>query len=214
MTRTTRRWITWSSIVLGTGLAVWGLIVASGGSTSSSIPAADAAVDHVRGSLSAPAVLIEYGDFQCPACGQYEPIVEQVTAHFGAKMALVFREYPLVQVHQDAQIAAQGAEAASLQGKFWEFHDLLYQRQSSWPQALDAKQTMIDYAKELGLDTKKFASDIDASAVKDRITRDVDSGTAARIPGTPAFFLNGQQITNPASVNDFISVINGAINKK
>lgn len=214
MTRTVRRWITWTSVTVGVGLLVWGLIAASGTGSTGTLSSAPDSQDHVQGKLTASAVIVEYGDFQCPACGTYEPIIEQTMQQLGDKAALVFRNFPLRTVHQDAQIAAQAAEAANLQGKFWEFHNLLYDRQSSWPQALDAKQTMIDYAQELGLDAKKFTTDIDSQAVKDRIERDVATGNSSGLQGTPTFFVNGKLITNPASASAFVDAVNQIINAK
>src|SRR5437868_848705 len=99
MTRAARRWISWTSVLVGVGLLVWGLVVASGGSTGRGLSAAPGSQDHVRGALTAPAVLVEYGDFQCPACGTYEPVVKQMVQQFGDKLALVFREFPLRSVH-------------------------------------------------------------------------------------------------------------------
>lgn len=211
MTRAVRRWITWTAVAVGLGLLIWGLIAASGTVGNGSLSAAPNDQDHIKGALTAPVVIVEYGDFQCPACGTYQPVVNDVEQHFGDKVAVVFREFPLTQIHNGALVAAQAAEAASLQGKFWEFHDLLYERQSSWPLALDLKKTMVDYAKELGLDTTEFTNDLESQVVKDRVQRDVDSGNASQVLGTPTFFINGQQITNPTSSQAFIDVVNNAL---
>lgn len=212
MTRTQSRlwWIGGSALVVG--LIIW-LFWAAGPSSGSAVPAPDA-TDHASGALTAPAVLIEYSDFQCPACGSYEPIVQKLRQQFGDRLTLVYRQYPLRQVHQYAQLAAQAAEAANRQNKFWEFHDLLFDRQKSWPQALDVKQTMLDYAAELKLDTTKFTSDMDSQVVKDRINRDVTTGTAANIPGTPTFFLNGNKLTNPSSSEAFAKIITDVLAQK
>ncbi len=211
MRRMTKQWLGWGGGILGLGLIVW-LFIAAGGGSASTVPAPDA-TDHASGPLTAPAVLIEYSDFQCPACGQYEPIVEQLQKQFGSKLTLVYREYPLRQLHQYAQTAAQAAEAANLQNKFWDFHDLLFSRQSSWSQSLDVRPVLIGYAEELKLDVAKFTTDLDSQAVKDRIERDVTTGTAARIPGTPTFFLNGKQIVSPGSYDAFAQLITDVINK-
>lgn len=206
MTRTQKRITVWTIVAVVVGLIVYVAILGARSSTSSSTIPAVTASDHVSGPLTAKAVLIEYSDFQCPACGAYAPIVRQVKQQYGDKLALVYREFPLRQTHKYAQLAAQAGEAAAQQGKFWEYHDLLFERQASWPQAMNVKQTLVDYAKELGLDETKFSADFDSQAVKDRINIDVASGTAAKIPGTPTFFLNGQRI-NPQSYNDFTTAI-------
>jgi protein-disulfide isomerase len=183
-------------------VAVWG---ARSSTSSSGVPAVTE-VDHVLGSRTAKAVLIEYSDFQCPACAAYEPILQQLKQQYGDDMAIVYRQFPLRQTHRFAQAASQASEAADLQGKFWEFHDLLFERQSSWSQALNIKEAMVGYAKELGLDGAKFTADYDSQQVKDRIDIDVASGNAADIPGTPTFFLNGERL-NPQSFNDFKNAI-------
>lgn len=206
MTKTQKRLTVWTIVAVVIGFIVYVAILGARSSTSSSTIPAVTASDHVSGPPTAKAVLIEYSDFQCPACGAYAPIVRQVKQQYGDKLALVYREFPLRQTHKYAQLAAQAGEAAAQQGKFWEYHDLLFERQASWPQTLNVKQTFVDYAKELGLDETKFNTDFDSQAVKDRINVDVASGTAAKIPGTPTFFLNGQRI-NPQSYNDFKDAI-------
>lgn len=198
--------LAWSVTVVVIGLiVVLGVIGSRSSQTSGQIPAISSS-DHVVGPTNAKAVLVEYSDFQCPACGAVEPIVKQLKNKYGDKLAVVYREFPLRQTHRYAQPAAQAAEAADLQGKFWEYHEILFDRQSSWSQSINAKQAFVGYAKEIGLDTTKFTADFDSQAVKDRIDLDVASGTAANIPGTPTFFLNGQRIS-PSSLEDFQKAI-------
>ncbi|MEK7637792.1 MAG: DsbA family protein [Patescibacteria group bacterium] len=208
----TKTIITWSIV----GLVVAGiiaLIVLSGGGSSGAVaPVTDQ--DHVQGPRTAKAAVIEYSDFQCPACGAYYPIMNDLEQKYGDKLALVYRHYPLTQLHQYAELAAQSAEAANLQGKFWEMHDLLFERQDSWSKASNAKQTMIDYANELKLDVAKFTSDLDSTAVKDRVNRDVLSGNAVGISGTPTFFLNGAKLTNPGSADAFGKLIDAQLATK
>ncbi len=208
----TKQIVTWSIV----GLVVVGivaLIIASrgpAGSGSSSV-AAVTDQDHVQGPRTAKAVVIEYSDLQCPACGAYYPIMKGLQQKYGDKLALVYRHYPLTQLHQYAQLAAQASEAANLQGKFWEMHDLLFERQDSWPQAKNVRQTMIDYATELKFDVAKFTTDLDSSVVKDRVNRDVSSGNAVGISGTPTFFLNGTKLTNPGSADAFSKLIDAQL---
>lgn len=207
----TKNIVTWSIV----GLVVVGIITlivmtaknSGGGSTVAAVTADD----HIRGPQSAKAVIIEYSDFQCPACGAYYPIIKSLEKSYGDKIAIVYRNYPLTTLHQYAQLAAQAAEAAQLQGKYWEMHDLLFERQDSWSKGSNVKQTFTDYAKELGLDTKKFGDDIDSSTVKDRVNRDVTSGNLVAITGTPTFFLNGKKLTNPGSEDAFRKLIDAEL---
>ncbi len=171
--------------------------------------------DWARGNnKNAKVTLIEYGDFECPACGQYEPVVEQLMQKYGDSVIFVFRHFPLFQVHQDAMISAQASEAAGLQNKFWEMHDLLYQKQAEWttatPDTVVAKY-FDGYAKSLGLDQSKFDADINSAAVKASVQADIDSGNAAQIDHTPTFFINLTQIPNPGSYVAFDAALEQAV---
>ncbi len=209
----TKNIITWS--IVGVVIAgIMTLIVISaqgGGSVNANVAAVDATVDHVQGSSDAKAVLIEYSDYQCPACGAYYPLVKQMQEKYGDKLALVYRNYPLTSLHQYAQLGAQAAEAAGLQDKYWEMHDKLFDNQDDWVKAGDVKQKLIDYAKELKLDEKKFKGDLDSSTVKTRVQRDIDSGNAVSVNSTPTFYLNGKKITNPVGADAFSKVIDGVL---
>lgn len=203
--------ITWSIVgAVIVGIVVL-IVISSKGSSTNTAVAAVTNEDHIQGPQTAKAVLIEYSDFQCPACGAFYPIVKNLEQKYGDKIAIVYRNYPLTQIHQNAQLAAQAAEAANLQGKFWEMHDLLLDRQSSWSSAGDVKKTFIEYAKEVKLDEKKFTDDLDSSTVKDRVTRDITSGNAVGITGTPTFYLNGKKLTNPTSEDAFTKLIDAEL---
>lgn len=209
-----RRTLLWGGSLIALGLMIWGLVALGTQSTTSGTTAPPLrANDHVEGSRTAPAVLIEYSDFQCPACGAYQPIIDAVLKQVGSRIALVYRHYPLTQLHQSAQLAAQASEAADRQGAFWPYHDLLFQRQASWPQALDVRQTFIDYAQELKLDTKKFAADLDSAEVKARVNTDAQDAQTLKLPGTPSFFLNGKSITNPQNADAFVKLVTDTIGK-
>jgi len=173
---------------------------------SGSIPAVDAQ-DWVRGNELAQKTLVEYSDFQCPACGAYYPVVKEIEKEFGSTVRIVYRHFPLTQLHKNALTAAYAAEAAGKQGKFWEMHDLLFERQATWSENANVVDTFSGYAKELGIDTEKFKTDIASQEVKDRVDRDVKSGAAAQIQGTPTFFLNGKQIQNPRSFPAFKALL-------
>ena len=198
--------ITWAVVVTVMGLIITlGIIGAQSSTHSGQIPGLGAD-DHVRGSRQAAVQLVEYSDFQCPACGAFEPLVAQVSKYYGDKVAVVYREFPLRQTHRYAQLAAQAAEAAAEQNKFWEYHDLLFARQKSWAGAINVDPVFRSYATELGLDEEQFVADYNSQKVIDRIDQDVRSGTNANIPGTPTFFLNGKRIS-PQSFNDFKKLI-------
>lgn len=208
----TKTIVTWSVV----GLVIAGviaLIIASGTGTGSSNAAVATITsqDNIKGSATAKAVVIEYSDFQCPACKAYYPIMKNLEQKYGDKLALVYRYYPLTQIHKNADIASRAGAAAALQGKFWEMHDLLFEGQGSWGTLGSAKQAMIDYAKELKLDEAKFTSDLDSSTVKDRVNVDVTSGNAVAIQGTPTFYLNEKKLANPGTENAFSQLIDSAI---
>jgi protein-disulfide isomerase len=172
------------------------------------------AADHVKGDASSTVSVIEYGDFECPACGAWEPIMEQIESDYGNRVTFVFRNFPLTQIHVNALTAAKAAEAAGLQGKYWEMHDLLYQKQNDWVN--DAASDVVSkhfngYAQSLGLDVTKFDADISSDAVAARVQRDVDSGNAAQINHTPTFFVDLKQIQNPSSAQQFTQIIDQAL---
>lgn len=210
----TKNIVTWSIVGAVIAGVIYLIVVGGGGgsSTNATVAAVDPAVDHIEGSATAQVVMVEYSDYECSACSAYYPTVKEMQTKYGDKLALVYRNYPLTTLHQYAQVSAEAAEAAGLQGKYWEMHDKLFDNRD-WVTASNVKQTLIGYAKELKLDEKKFATDIDSSTVKNRIQRDVDSGNAVAITGTPTFFLNGKRIDNPAGSDNFIKAIDAALPK-
>jgi Na+/H+ antiporter NhaA len=144
--------------------------------------------DHIRGPDDAPVTLVEYGDFECPYCGRAEPNVRALLADQGADIRYVFRHLPLSDVHEHAQLAAEAAEAAGSQGKFWEMHDLLFDHQD----ALTGRDLM-RYADELGLDLDQFHDELKRHEHAPRVARDVESAELSGVSGTPTFFINGQR---------------------
>jgi protein-disulfide isomerase len=153
--------------------------------------------------VGAKATLVEFGDFQCPACGAYEPLVRKVLADHKDTLAVVFRHFPLTQIHQNALLAAKASEAAGLQGKFWEMHDMLYDKQGEWSATLNARDFMISYAKVLKLDTQKFSTDLGSDAIEKKVLAEYQEGVKLGLMGTPTFFLNGKQLTDIKSAQDF-----------
>jgi Na+/H+ antiporter NhaA len=141
--------------------------------------------DHLRGPAEAPVTVVEYGDFECPYCGQAEPVIRELLAEFGNELRYVFRHLPLVDVHEHAQLAAEAAEAAGAQGRFWEMHDLLFAHQDAL--GLD---DLDRYAGELGLDLERFSRELRARRHAPRVARDVEGADQSGVAGTPTFFIN------------------------
>jgi protein-disulfide isomerase len=211
----TKRIFFWLCFVVILGLIVWGLIVASNKpaiDVKLGDPAPVTAIDHSYGPANAKAVVIEYGDFQCPACGAYASLVERLMTDASTTMRVVFRHFPLSQ-HLNARIAAQASEAAASQGKFWEMYRLLYTNQSEWSDAsdADARKIFASYASDLGLNAAKFATDIDSAAAKKIIDDQYSEGQTLGISYTPTFFVNGKGIANPQSYEEFKAIIDKAV---
>ena len=166
--------------------------------------------DHVRGALDGKVTLVEFADFQCPACGAYEPLIRQVESDNKDILKVVFRHFPLTQIHQNALLAAKASEAAGVQGKFWEMHDLIYEKQTEWSGELNARDFFLTYARTIGLDTKKFADDLNSVVIEDKILAEFKEGINLEVQGTPTFFINGKKITNPSSPEEFNKIIRDA----
>jgi len=144
-------------------------------------------LDHVAGSLHAPVVVVEYGDFECPMCQAAEPAVKHLRDMHGAKLAFVFRHYPLEDAHPNALLAAEAAEAAGAQGKFWEMHDLLLA-----PGRHLSRKHLDEYAARLGLDMARFAAELDDEIYRQRVREHQAGAQASHLRATPGFFVNGQ----------------------
>lgn len=167
--------------------------------------------DWTKGKVDATVTLIEYGDFQCPACGVYYPMVRQITEEYGDRILFAFREYPLGTIHPYGNLAALAAESAGLQGKFWEMYDKLYENQSSWSKGGDVKGTFASYAEAIGINASQWKDGIDSSAVKSKIKADVASGDAGGVDGTPSFYLNNIKLENPRDVGGFKKALDAAL---
>jgi Na+/H+ antiporter NhaA len=180
-----------------TGWVAFRLAAVLRGERSASLPMVldrpvDPAVDHVRGPLDAPLTLVEYGDFECPFCGRATGVIHELLERFGDRLRYVFRHLPLTDVHGYAELAAQAAEAAGAQGRFWEMHDLLYAHQDE----LDIGD-LVGYAAELGLDVDRFLEDLADDACAERVRLDVASAEASGARGTPTFFVGERRHVGP-----------------
>ena len=167
-----------------------------GAANSAARAAADEAPPaHVRGRQDAPVVIEEFADFQCPTCGALHSVVKQLVEKYPNQVGVAFRNFPLRELHKHAAEAARAAEAAGMQGKFWEMHDMLYEKQAEWKDPDDARTIFIGYAKTLGLDAQKFANDMDSSIVAMRVVADERRGQAMGVHATPTFYVNGRELT-------------------
>jgi protein-disulfide isomerase len=161
--------------------------------------------DHRSGPDDVPVTLVEYGDLECPACGAAYPIVEGVRRKMGARLRFVFRHFPLTQMHPHAMRAAEAAEAAGAQGKFWQMHGKLFEHQDALEDA-----DLVRYAKALHLDDKRFASEIASAAHVERIRKDIGSGIRSGVNGTPTFFINGVRYDGSWEASDLLAALENA----
>jgi protein-disulfide isomerase len=157
--------------------------------------------DHAQGSLDAPLVMVEYGDFECPYCGEAYPVLKAVQQVMGNELCFVFRHFPLSEAHPHAERAAEFAEAAATIGKFWEMHDVLYENQ----QAL-TDHSLVIYGKSLGLPEKLIESAL-ADGFATRVRRDFVSGARSGVNGTPCLFINGARYDGPRDAESLIAVL-------
>ena len=148
--------------------------------------------DHFHGSPDAPLVLVEYADFECPFCARATGVTKELCDDLGTRLLYVVRHLPLPDVHEHAELAARAAEAAHAQGKFWEFHDVLFANQDQLE-----LEDLAGYAGDLGLDIERFLRDVDDPEISRHIREDVASAEASGARGTPTFFVNGQRHTGP-----------------
>lgn len=212
--RLIKRVTLWSLLVLGIGGVIFGTIKFGGGSSSSNQSASlvdtVSQSDWFKGDKDSKAILAEYSDFQCPACGYYYPMVKQLGDEFSDRIAIVYRHFPLPQ-HKNAKVAAYAAESAGRQEKFWDMHDMIFDNQNKWSEDGDVKNIFIGYAESLGLDMDKFKSDLESKEVKEKVDADYNSGVRSKVNSTPTFFLNGEKIQNPKGYDEFKDIINDVL---
>lgn len=209
----------WGISILVLGGMVFGMVkIASRNSANINTPLSLASAiiesDWIRGNKEAKTIITEYSDFQCPACASYYEVMKMAHKEFGDNIAFVYRHFPLRNIHVNAEIAALSAEAAGKQGKFWEMHDMLFENQKKWEKENNAKEIFAGYAKDLGLNLDQFRQDQGSKEVKDKVEADYQSGIKAGVNHTPTFFMNGKEIQNPRSYEDFKKIINDAQSEK
>lgn len=176
-------------VTIGVLAGVGGMLWQFGQASDKPIEDVGGEMKHLKG--SGDITIVEFSDFQCPACFSVQDPLRQILQKYEGKVQLVYRHFPLTSIHQHAMIAAQAAEAASIQNKFWEMHDILFVKQGEWSEAGDPKTIFAEYAESLGLDKEKFLTDIESEAVKTAVTGDLIVTTRYRLSGTPTFFVNG-----------------------
>lgn len=208
-------------IVIGVIVVLVGIFALTGDKTEAPSTSGNSksTTEHVQGKGTSGVTLIEYGDFQCPYCQQYFPTLKQIKADYGDQIKFQFRHFPLVSLHQNAFAASRASEAAGLQNKFWEMHDMLYQTadpngQSGWVASSDATAIFNQYAKQLGLNVEQFKKDFGSSKVNSAINADMAAGNKLGITGTPTFYLNGKKVEVNNDVASFKKIIDAEIAKQ
>lgn len=154
----------------------------------------------VRGPESAKVTIVEFSDFQCPACRAVQPLVKGVVDQFPEDVRLIYRHFPLLDIHPNAMLAAQASEVAADEGKFWEMHDLLFANQDQWSSIRNQDElinTFGDYAQQIQIDKQLLVEKIQSDEIRDRVTRDMALGTQLRVNATPTIYVNGQQLSAP-----------------
>lgn len=162
-----------------------------------------------RGSSKAPVTIVEYSDFQCPFCGREQTVLEQLRQRYGEKLRIVYKHFPLTNIHPNAQKAAEAAECANEKGKFWELHDVLYANQS----ALELDK-LAGYAQQVGLDPVEFRQCLDSGRMAARVKRDADSAQTVGVTSTPSFFVNGIKVRGAQPIDYFQGLIDGELGAK
>lgn len=194
--------------VVVVGVIILAAIIFFAGKKDTSPTAIDATVGQKLGSDSAKVKIVEFGDFQCPAC--QKAAVDFHGLSVDPDVQLIFRHFPLTNIHKNAELSSLAAEAAGNQGKFWQMYDRIYERQSDWSELADPKDTFVNYAKELGLDEAKFKDDIAADATKKIVKRDFDYGLDLGVDSTPTFYVNGKKVEGVLSAAQWQEEIKSA----
>lgn len=205
-------------IILGVALlALIGIFMLSGGKSSDNSdsefaytePLTDVQSHDRTTGEGTKATIIEYADFQCPYCGSYAPIMEQLKQTYGDEVKVVFRSFPIVSIHPQAMAAHRAAEAAARQNKFWEMHDQIFATQETWKDNTGAATVFEDFAEKLGLNMDQYKADVASESVLAKINSDQDSGTSLGVNSTPTLFLNGKKLEDlPASIEEWDKLIN------
>lgn len=197
----------WVAVIAGINAFVFGMIkLVDNYSPGQLVNGSISDSDWVKGNRNAEVILVEYSDFQCSACANYVPIIEQLVQEFGEELGFIYRHFPLKQNHRNAELAAWAAEAAGKQGKFWEMYSLIFENQNEWSLG-NAEKIFTGYAESLELNIEKFKKDINSKEIKEKVENDYQGGLRSGINSTPTFFLNGTKIRNPRNYGEFQNII-------
>lgn len=202
----------WCGATIAVILCFWAIINFTGSSQTTpqqiyKTPPPITEQDASIGPNNAKVTLIEYADFQCPACYAYHPLVKKLLEDFKGKMRFVYRYFPLINTHQHALISAKAAYAAGLQNKFWEMHDMLFEHQNDWAFNNKAQNIFVDYAAKIGLDVMKYKSDFANTGYEKIIMDQENKGVEVGVNSTPTFFVNGKHVDNPPGYDAFKKII-------
>lgn len=167
----------------------------------------------IVGKKDAPVTIIEYADFQCPACARWNPDINRLLSEYDGKVRVVYRHFPLRNAHQHAQISGQAAQAAFNQGKFSEMKNTLFDKQNDWASVSDPKETFIAYAEQIGMDPVKFEADMNSEETKKKVDAGYAQAMSIGLQSTPTFFI-GNQMVQAASYEDFKKLIDEELSKK
>lgn len=210
------------AIVLCSAIVVAALLLRSPRQSSSGMsgrptagPQPGANPPRSKGKAEAPVTIEEFGDLQCPPCAALNPELHTIEKEYGERVRIIFRHFPLTQMHPYALEAAQAAEAAGEQGKFWEMQDWMYLQQQNWATAPNARQLFLQQAQSMGLNVEKFRQDMNSAEIKQRIIQDYNRGMSLGVTGTPTLFINGRMVTSEQMTREGIrAVINSSLAAK
>lgn len=187
-------------------------VLALAACSAATAPATPVAGDHTIGSATAKVQLLEYSDYQCPACGFFYPITKQIAERYKDRVSFTVRHFPLENLHKNALAASEAAEAAGAQGKYFEMHDKLFEGQKEWSDLADPVPTFATYAGQIGLDVAKFTSEVNAKKYESAIRASYARGIGLGVNSTPTFFLNGKKLTDtPRTYGAFQALIDAAL---
>ncbi|KKR07814.1 MAG: protein-disulfide isomerase [Parcubacteria group bacterium GW2011_GWC1_39_29] len=204
----------WGGVIVLLVLVIWGAIEAAPKNTDPmgvGKPDAISSSDWVLGNKDAKVSIIEYSDFQCPACAAYTSLLNKIIQDYGDNVVFVYRYFPLTSIHKTATISSMAAEAAGRQGKFWEMGNKLFENQSIWADSSKAQEIFTSYAQDLGLNINKFKSDLSSGEIKDKINTAYNKAQTMNLSYTPSIFINNKLIQNPRSYEEFKTIIESEI---
>lgn len=167
--------------------------------------------DPAKGATQAKVNIVEYSDFQCPACMQAQGTIKRIMEEYSGAVQLIYNDFPLVRVHPNALPAAEAAQCAFSQGRFWEYHDLLFEQQDIWTQTTDPQSHFLDYARATGLNIEQFSLCLENRETRKAVREDMKEGETLRIQSTPTFFINNTRLVGPATLSNFKEAIDSQL---